>query len=119
MGHQQAGTEPENIVSKQTRQCMEDSERWFPAIAHSVIHHGIGLAGEAGEVCNIIKKAHRGDIDLHEPLQRHRLAMELVDTYIYLLNLAGILGVDLSKAYEVKRRENLGRFGNGSGTTNK
>lgn len=100
-----------NIVAIQTQQALADSKRWFPERSKSLLHHAVGLAGETGEVCNIIKKADRGDIDLHESIHRHKLAMELTDTYIYLLCLAGLLGVDLSKAYDVKRVENERRFG--------
>lgn len=103
----------DNIVMLQTRQCLEDSRRWFPDISGSVMHHAVGLAGEVGEACNIIKKADRGSINLNEALQRHRLAMELTDAYTYLLNLAGLLGIDLAKAFEIKRAENEQRFGHG------
>jgi NTP pyrophosphatase (non-canonical NTP hydrolase) len=72
----------------------------------------LGLTGEVGELANLIKKADRGSIDLNEAVWRHKAIMELTDVYIYVLNLAALLGVDLDKSYEQKRAENERRFGN-------
>lgn len=102
-----------NVVADQARQCLQDSERWFPHTAHSVMHHTVSLIGEVGEFANIIKKADRGSIDLNDAAHRREAIMELTDIYIYLLNLAALLGVDLSKSYVQKRIQNEKRFGNG------
>ena len=67
----------------------------------------LGLAGEAGEVANDVKKHLRGDFD--EVEMRERLAKELADVRIYLEMLAEALNVDLDvavadKLVEVEKR---------------
>jgi NTP pyrophosphatase (non-canonical NTP hydrolase) len=104
---------PETVFAKQARLSLGDSERWFPERSHSLVHHVLGLAGEAGEVANLVKKLDRGDFTLQEAAIRYDLAMELTDAYIYLLNIAALLGIDLSKSFDVKRAENEQRFGKG------
>jgi NTP pyrophosphatase (non-canonical NTP hydrolase) len=104
--------EPISHTWKLAMQCQEDSQRWFPDANH-VPHHALSLAGEVGELCNIVKKLERGSLDIRDAGVRYDLAMELTDVYIYLLNLAGLLKVDLEKAYMYKRSENEKRFGNG------
>lgn len=94
-------------------QCREDSERWFPEIAHSIVHHALGLGGETGEFLDWIKKLDRGSADLKDANTRFEVMMELTDVYIYVLNLAALLGVDLEKSYAHKRARNEQRFGNG------
>ena len=98
------------------QQCLQDSDRWFgdqiPDIRsmRSLIHHTLALCGEVGEVANIIKKIDRGSLDARNAITRNDLAMELADVYTYLLNVAGIVGIDLEKAYNTKRGINDGRF---------
>ena len=96
---------------KLSQQCVNDSERWFGDTAGaSVPHRALALAGEVGEVCNIIKKIERGSLNLGDAKVRHHLAMELADVYVYLLNIAGMLHVDLERAYELVRTKNEQRF---------
>jgi NTP pyrophosphatase (non-canonical NTP hydrolase) len=102
--------EPPTLFAVQARAALADSERWFPEVAHSVVHHALSLTGEAGEFANLIKKIERGSLDINDPSVRMRLMMELTDTYIYLLNLAGLLNFDLSKAYDMARAQNEKRF---------
>lgn len=90
-------------------QCMRDTERWFPGVAKSAIHHGLSLAGEAGEVCNLLKKVDRGSASLDE--LRDRIAEEGVDALIYLACLFAVLGVDPEEVYWKKRVQNEQRFG--------
>jgi NTP pyrophosphatase (non-canonical NTP hydrolase) len=94
------------------QQCVRDSERWFgdTNAPHSILHHTVALCGEVGEFANLVKKIDRGSLDPKDAKTRHEMTMELTDVYIYLLNLAGILGVDLEAAYKVKRAENERRF---------
>lgn len=95
-----------------SRQCMEDSERWFGDVpaSHSVVHHALSLAGEVGEFCNIVKKVDRGSLQFSDASTRVALAMELTDVYVYLLNLAGILDIDLEESYKIVRGQNETRF---------
>lgn len=94
------------------KQCVEDSERWFgdSDASSSVPHMALSLAGEVGEVCNLIKKIERGSLDINVAKVRVDLAMELADVYTYLLNMAGMLNIDLELAYHQKRTFNNRRF---------
>ena len=95
-----------------TRQCVEDSQRWFgdTHASRSLPHHSLALAGEVGEFCNIIKKIDRGSLRYEDASTRYELMMEAADIFTYLLNIAGLIGVDLEKAYLHKRGENEKRF---------
>jgi NTP pyrophosphatase (non-canonical NTP hydrolase) len=90
------------------QQCAEDSESWFPAHSNDVGFLSLAMAGEVGELANLVKKVVRGshaEADLLPQMQE-----ELVDVFIYLCNLAYVLDVDLIEAYRVKRATNLERF---------
>ena len=98
-------------LGKLSIQCVQDSERWFgDTTAESVPHHALSMAGEVGEFCNIVKKIERGSLKLEDATTRHALAMELTDVLVYLLNIAGLLGVDLEKSYDHVRALNEERF---------
>src|SRR3954468_22305442 len=93
-----------STTGKLARQCVDNSERWFGdtvklGTLDALVHHVLSLCGEAGEVANLVKKVHRGSLDLHDAGTRHDLVMEITDVYTYLLNIAGMLNVDLEKAY--------------------
>jgi NTP pyrophosphatase (non-canonical NTP hydrolase) len=94
------------------KQCVEDSEKYFgdSAVVYSIPHHALAMAGEVGEFCNLVKKVERGSLDIRTPAVRYDMAMELTDVFIYLLNLAGLLQIDLGKTYQMKRAENNKRF---------
>lgn len=97
---------------KLSKQCVEDSQRWFGDTgAHkSLAHHTLALAGEVGEFANIVKKIDRGSLDIRDATVRYDLAMELTDVFTYMLNIAGLLNVDLSKSYMHVRANNEKRF---------
>lgn len=99
----------EGTLEVLARECMEDSERWFPDVAHSLPHHVLSLAGEVGELANLVKKVERGSLEV-TAIVRHELAMEATDVFIYLLNIAALLGIDLERSYKLKRTENERRF---------
>ena len=94
------------------KQCVEDSERWFgdSGKVNDIVHHSLGLAGETGEFIELVKKVDRGSYKLNDPAVRSRLGDELADVFIYVLNLAGVLGVDLLAEYNRKRTFNEERF---------
>lgn len=100
----------ESVTFKLAQQCQEDSRRWFPE-SNNIIHHTLSMCGEAGEFANLVKKIDRGSLDIKDANVRHKLMMELTDTYVYLLNIAGLLGLDLERSYEYVRGENEKRFG--------
>lgn len=107
-----AKAQPPSTTGLLAEQCVKDSEDWFgdTGVHTSVPHMTLALAGEVGELANIVKKIERGSIRLEDARTRYDLAMEMTDVYIYLLNLAGLLHVDLEHAYKVKRRQNIERF---------
>lgn len=91
------------------KQCMEDSEKYFPGKSKDLLYMVVALTGELGEFCNILKKVERGSIEL-TPAVHLELSMELVDVFIYLCNCAGIMNVDLGAGYEAKKQYNDERF---------
>lgn len=104
------------------KQCLKDSKDWFPGTANAssgqagdiqraLIHHSLSLCGEAGELANLIKKVDRGQFDVTSIMFQNDAREELVDVFIYVLNLAGLLGMDLLKEYLKKRDKNSARFG--------
>ena len=107
-----ATTDSRDLLYHLAQQCVEDSERWFgdSGKVNDIAHHGLGLGGETGEVLEIIKKIDRGSKSLGDPAVREHLAEELADVLIYLLNIAGILQVDLYHVYNTKRDYNEQRF---------
>ena len=68
----------------------------------------VALTGEVGEFANITKKIARGDFTLDSG--KPELASELADIFVYLLKLAGQLGIDLEVEYKSKMRLNEERF---------
>jgi NTP pyrophosphatase (non-canonical NTP hydrolase) len=74
----------------------------------------LALAGEVGELANIVKKIERGSLDPRSAAVRREMVMEATDVYIYLMNIFGVLGVDPEKSYQLKRMENEQRFGTDS-----
>lgn len=64
------------------------------------------VAGEAGELCNLIKKRRRGD-----DIGMGAVADEIADVVIYLDLLAARLGIDLGDAIAAKFNAVSGRVG--------
>ncbi|MHA2265897.1 MAG: hypothetical protein ACXAEN_26185 [Candidatus Thorarchaeota archaeon] len=103
-------------IKEMTIQCLEDSERWFPGqVNEDLVHHTLSMCGEVGEVANLVKKLDRGSIVLDSDEARARfaqsMASELADVFTYMLNVAGLIGVDMALAYQDKREYNESRFG--------
>lgn len=110
-----------NLLDVLVRQCIKDSAEWFPEAANAMatdpthrvralVHHSLALAGEVGELANLVKKVDRGSTDITGIVFLNDAGEELVDVLIYVLNLAGILGVDLLQGYLKKRDKNVSRF---------
>ena len=96
---------------EQAAAAYKDSQDWFPGQQDDIGFLTLALAGEVGELANIVKKIERGSLRMDDPQVRHEMTMEMTDVYIYLLNLAAVLKVDLSEVYHVKRAVNVRRFG--------
>lgn len=77
-----------------------------------LVHGALGLAGEAGEVANLVKKFDRGDFSFEELLEQ--LRGELADVLIYLFKLSYQSGIDLEQAFLDKLALNRVRFPEGS-----
>jgi len=108
------------------KQCQKDSKEWFPKAAdttstnpeerrRAIVHHALALAGEAGEVADWVKKLDRGSYDITSEIFQRSVKEEIVDVFIYVLNLAGAFEMDLLKAYLTKREKNVQRFAGGKG----
>lgn len=98
-------------INELTQQCVEDSKRWFGDTGVGGLpYFTIALTGEVGEFANILKKIWRGTLDIEDKQVQFELDMELTDVFIYVLNLAAELNVDLELAYEHKRAINEERF---------
>jgi len=97
-------------------QCRKDSIDWFgDETANNLSIYSLGLAGEAGEFCDELKKVMRGSQSLTDALPK--LSEELADLFIYVCNVAALLHVDLGREYDDKRERNVHRFSN-AGTGN-
>ena len=92
-------------------QCIEDSIKWFPKVAHDIPFLTICMVGELGEFANMVKKIERGSLDPADAQVMHHLRLELVDLFIYLCNAAALLQLDLAATYKTKRAFNEARFG--------
>jgi len=80
---------------------MERQETAFhPLGAWSPTDWAAAMAGECGEVCNLIKKSRRG-----EQVAAQAIGEELADLVIYTDLLAARLGIDLGSA--VRRKFNV------------
>jgi NTP pyrophosphatase (non-canonical NTP hydrolase) len=100
-----------NVSLRLLAQAMRaNSERWFPQLHDGSVpltqFYALGMAGEAGEVCNVVKKGWRKSRHDGEPL-----GGELADVFTYLLLLADETDVDLVAEYEAKVLINEARWG--------
>lgn len=71
-------------------------------------HNALALAGEVGELANLVKKYERGDFGFDEMISS--LPGELADILIYVVKLAYQSGIDLESAFLSKLQENRERF---------
>lgn len=69
----------------------------------------VAVAGEVGELANLLKKVRRGDVGLCDA--REEIAKEIADVQIYLDILAFRAGVDLGEATIAKFNEVSERVG--------
>lgn len=101
------------------KQMRENSERWFPALHAETnpvplrIFYALGMAGECGEVANVVKKQARGVAEVVASTNpaKEGIGAELADVFTYLLLLADECGVDLVAEYRAKVVVNEARWG--------
>jgi NTP pyrophosphatase (non-canonical NTP hydrolase) len=77
-------------------------KRWEPYSQEDQRFLALALAGEVGELCNVVKKQWRGDALPNAPAM---IEEELADIRIYLELLALAFDVDLDDACEGKMPE--------------
>lgn len=82
--------------------------RWFGG--DSDVWIALALAGEVGEVCNLIKKENRKTAPAPRFLQE-QVAEELVDVLFYVARLLDARGIDLQAAWRLKMAENDRKYG--------
>lgn len=103
-------SEPSGLLKELAEQCVADTDRWFgDKDVNNLPFMVLALCGETGELANLIKKVERGSLPFEEAVEDIR--EETVDVFTYLLNVAGLLGMDLEHAYRMKRYRNETRFG--------
>lgn len=90
------------------KQAVQDSERWFgnSDIAYDVRHHTLGMVARVGGFSGVVKEIDRGSLNPKDAKVRMRLATELTGVFADLLKIAGLLDIDLDKAYMMVRAQN-------------
>jgi NTP pyrophosphatase (non-canonical NTP hydrolase) len=71
-------------------------------------HSVVCLVGELGEFANILKKVNQGDTPYQNA--RDHLEEELTDVFIYLMQIANQMDVNLEESYLRKLDKNRERF---------
>ena len=86
--------------------------QWGRSVAEAspvVLEHSlVCLVGELGEFANSLKKVNRGDMEYRDAFPN--LEEELTDVFIYLIQIANQMGVDLEQSYLRKLGRNRERF---------
>jgi len=85
------------------KQLQKANKKRVPAFGHtleswSLPQWGNAVAGETGELCNVLKKIDRGDFTLEEANEKEIIANEAADIVCYLDLLCQRAGVDLGTA---------------------
>ncbi len=88
---------------------------------HMIMYPALGLAGEAGEVANKVKKIMRDGVQNLPPDWKHQLASEIGDVLWYCAVLASDLNVSLGTiaAQNIEKLERRKRTGTLQGSGDK
>jgi len=70
----------------------------YPQQGDNIYYSALGLAGEAGEVCDKIKKIMRDQDGNRTLAQEEEIAKELGDVLWYIANLCEEMDIDMSQA---------------------
>lgn len=74
------------------KDCLET--KVYP-VEYNVMYPSLGLAGEAGEVCDKVKKIYRDDEGLLSEEKRKEIAKELGDVLWYVASICSDLGIQM------------------------
>jgi NTP pyrophosphatase (non-canonical NTP hydrolase) len=79
---------------------------------HTVKNLVLALVGEAGELASVVQWLENVDKNFLESNEkiREELADELADVFIYLLRIADVAGIDITKAAQDKMHKNSNRY---------
>jgi dCTP diphosphatase len=79
---------------------------------HTVKNLVLALVGEAGELASVVQWLENIDKNFLESNEkiREELADELADVFIYLLRIADVAGIDITKAAQDKMHKNSIRY---------
>lgn len=69
----------------------------YPDLGNNLYYPTLGLAGEAGEVCEKVKKIMRDEMGIVSDNKREMLKQELGDVLWYAANLAEELGLSFAE----------------------
>ena len=108
----------EEFASTNMSRCI----RWHNPQEWTISDWAVAMAGEAGEVCNAVKKLNRVDGELRSPNGYHNnpknrteaideIGKEIADTVIYCDLLAQRLGLNLNELVAKKFNETSEKYG--------
>lgn len=100
-----------NLFHAMAREAVQDGKRWFPETAKNVFFNTASMSGEVGEALNIAKKIERGDTTWFNEEVQAAFREEIADAFTYMLEIVGLLQMDLIGEYYKKREFNEKRFG--------
>ena len=83
-------------INEFARMAKERNHKHIPKLNGDWEYHLISMAGECGEILNILKKVKRGDFSFNAEL-RDEIAEEIADVVTYCFLAQSELGVDAEK----------------------
>jgi len=97
------------------KKLLEFNDKYFPKWREvDLIYYSNALAGEVGEICNLVKKSIGGGTN-KRAVDGDEIALEGVDVFIYLTLLLERLGISRERFKEIfdfKMRINIRRMEN-------
>lgn len=88
-------------------------ERYYTLKDLELMYDGLALAGEAGELANLVKKHFRKKYltEGHsDPDALMKIPFELADCLYYILRICKLLDIDLEEAFYKKMEQNIKRY---------
>lgn len=96
------------MTGNKYQQACEDTAI-YPNQGNNLYYPTLGLAGEAGEIANKVKKIMRDDDGVLSQEKKYALAMELGDVLWYVAALASELGINLDTVMQANLEKLQGR----------